>query len=174
MGQSARTTRRRCRHVHNQGGYGRRGAKVVGAAPITPEQRDADEWVEAAAKETLPRIRDLAARWGATVTALTGLFGVGALISGDATVRALRLAWRIGYGCLALGALSAAAVSILAAALASQATVSRVGPDIHQRVDERERRIAGALVRLRWSRVTAAVALVLGMAALAIRWYAPS
>lgn len=147
--------------------------RVVGAADITAEQRDADLWVTEAAREALPRLRELAGQWAATVTTLTGLFGLGALISGDDAVRALDTRWRVAYGVLALVALTAAAVSILQASLAAQATVAEVGPDVSARVAERRERIQAVRRRLAISRWAAGVALVMAVLALAVRWYAP-
>ena len=148
--------------------------RVVGAANVTPEQREADLWANEAAREALPRIRELAGQWAATVTALTGLFGVGALISGDDAVRALDPPWRVGYGVLSLVALAFAAFSILQASLAAQATVAEVGPGVDARAAERERRVNAARGRLTWSRWSAGVALASAVLALAVRWYAPT
>lgn len=148
--------------------------RVVGAVPVTPEQRDADEWVEEAIRETLARVRELAGKWGTTVTALTGLFGVGSLIDGDDAIRALPASWRIAYGVVSLAALVAAAGSITWAATAAQATVGLVGPDLAERTGEQARRTTAALGRLARSRIAAGAALTFGVVALAIRWYAPT
>jgi hypothetical protein len=145
----------------------------IRAAEVTAEERAADEWVTTSVREALPTIREIAKNWGNTVTALTALFGFGTLISGDKTVRALQLDWRITYGCLTIIALCAGAAAVVAAALAAQATITEVSPDLADRVAQRRRRIEQAIHRLRLSRWVAGVAVVAAVAATAVRWFGP-
>jgi hypothetical protein len=140
---------------------------------VSAEERAADEWVETSVRQALPTIREIARNWGATVTALTALFGFGTLISGDETVRALQLYWRIAYGCLTITALCAGAIAVVLAALAAQATVTVVSPDLADRMAQRQLRMQQALRRLRVSRWVAGVAVVVAVAATAVRWFAP-
>src|SRR5688500_4571177 len=92
----------------------------VRPAKLTPEMRDADEWAEQLIAEQFPRTRALAAQWGATLAALTALFGAGTVIDADDAVRALHPeGWGIAYGILTAGALLAAAIAILLAAHAA-------------------------------------------------------
>lgn len=148
--------------------------QVVGPATLTDEQRAADKWVRESAQDALPRIRELARQWGGTVTALTGLFGVGALASGDAAVRALTTGWRVVYALTGLTALACAAAAITWAALAGQATVTIVSADVRDREEQRRSRVARAMRQLQLSRAAAAAALVLGAAAVVVRWFAPT
>jgi hypothetical protein len=147
--------------------------KVVRGVDLNPEQAAADRWVRQAYDERLATTRDLARQWGATVTALTGLFGLGALAGADTAVRALDGGWRVAYGACALVAVGAAALSITLAALASQATFTSVGPTAEDRLDAFEDRVRGARIGLRRSRVAALVALLAAVASIAVRWYAP-
>ena len=153
---------------------GTRLPRVVGPATLTADQRAADQWVRETAADALPRIRELARQWGGTVTALTGLLGVGALASGDSAVRALSTGWRAVYAITGLAALACAAAAITWAALAGQATVTIVSADVRDRVEQRRSRVTRAVRQLRLSRAAAFAALVLGSAAVLVRWFAPT
>jgi hypothetical protein len=117
----------------------------VGPAKLTPEIRDADEWAEQLIAEQLPRTRTLAAQSGATVAALTALFGAGTVIDADDAVRALDPeGWGIAYGILTAAALLAAAIAVLLAAHAAHGSLSTIPPDVTEREALRRRLVAEA------------------------------
>lgn len=146
----------------------------VRPAKLTPEMRDADNWAELLIAEQLPRTRSLAAQWGATLGALTALFGAGTIIDADDSVRALHPeGWAILYGILTAAALVAAAIAIVLAALAAQGSVVEIPPDITERLELRQRLVADAQRNVQWSRRVAGLAVVVLVAAFGVRWYAP-
>jgi hypothetical protein len=145
----------------------------VNYSPLTPEQRDADAWAEQALQQRLPATRDLAQKWGATVTALTALLGTGTIIDADDAVRALESSYAVYYGIAAGGALLAAAASILFASQAGQVGLVQIPPGVKERVALRNSLFEGAARKLRVSGFFAAVAVVLLIASFGIRWYAP-
>ena len=143
-------------------------------AQLTPALRDADIWAEQVVRERLPRTRELAQQWGATVTALTSLLGAGTIISSDDVVRSLDPpAWSMLYGVLVGFSLVSAAVSILLASLAGQASWAVIRPGVRERLALYEELVTRARNQLWWSRVLAAISLVLLIISFAVRWFAP-
>jgi len=140
---------------------------------LTPQQRDADLWAEQILRERLPRTRELAKEWGATVAAVTALFGTGTVIDADAAVRALLRGWAAAYGVLVCLAILAAGGAILFASSAAQARLTVIPPGATERVATREQLVTLSLRDLRVSRWLAAAALLLLIASFGVRWYAP-
>lgn len=151
-----------------------RRPRVVGPGrPVTPAERDADEWAEQLLAERLPAIRSLAERWGTIVGTLTGLLGAGSVINADDAVRALREPWSVIYGVLAGAALASAAVATYLAGRAASGGLHQVPPGVRDRMALRTRLFASAARDLALSRRTTALALLALAASFAIRWYAP-
>jgi hypothetical protein len=149
--------------------------RILRTISVTPEDRKWDELAEQMRMDALPRIRGTAERWTSTVSAITGLFGLVALVKGREDITSLRSDWRIIAGVLIALALLIALTSIVFAAFAAQGTPRRVEilsgaavKELYQHGTHIARR------QLAWSRISAVVAvLVLGLA-IGITWYGPT
>jgi hypothetical protein len=143
-------------------------------APLTPAMREADIWAETIIAEQLPRTRQLAQQWSATLTALTALFGAGIAIDADDAVRALHPeGWAIAYGALTLLALGAAAIAIALATRAGHGWLKPIPAGVAERLALRRQLTHEAQSQLEWSKRTAVAAVVLLTASFGVRWYAP-
>jgi hypothetical protein len=144
------------------------------AAELSEAERDADTWARTIIDARLARMRELATQWGATISALTALFGTGVIIDADDAVRALDpAAWSIAYGALAGLALGLAAFAIYAASSAAQAQVVSIPPGAPERLRLQNELVSTAVSRLRRSRILGALAIIVLLASFAVRWYAP-
>jgi hypothetical protein len=165
---------------------------------LTPDQIRWDERHQALEFESLPNIRATAKQWAASIGAVTGVFGLVALIKGREDIGELGEWWaRIVY-VLILLALLAALGAIVSAALAAQGTPQELGspaskwrklwlkragvenmPEtlppsgaglrVYYNVEPRI-----ALLQLRLSRQLAVAAALLTMAAIGITWLGPA
>jgi hypothetical protein len=140
---------------------------------ITQDELEAEEWASKAWRDRLPGVRALAGQWTATVGVITGLLGAGTLLSADSTIQALASPWSLFYGLLAGGALLAVAISTLYGSLASQGTIKDRPISSKDAVELLDSEVARSVRQLHASRVVAGFALVLLIAALGVRWYAP-
>lgn len=150
-----------------------RPAVHIGPAGFSAAELAADDLVERAIAERLPRLRTVASSWGATVGGITALFGAGVVIDADDRVRALTPAAGILYGVLAALALSAAAASLYLAALAAESRPRRVGSDLDSRTNALDEVFRKGVRALMASRLCAALAVLLLIASMAVRWYGP-
>jgi hypothetical protein len=143
-------------------------------AHLSDAERDADVWARTIIEGRLARMRELATQWGATVTALTALFGIGTVIDADDPVRALDPpGWGVLYGVLAGLAVLLAGGALYKAAKAAQAQVRAVPPDVQGRLRLQDDLLRASVGSLRWSRILALLALVALIGSFAVRWYAP-
>jgi hypothetical protein len=140
---------------------------------LTPRYREADLWAEQVIRDRLPRIRELAEKWSGTVSALTGLLSIAALVGSEDQIRKLQVCAKYGYGVVAIAALLCAGAAILNAARAAQAQEVNVPVDVTKRFELREGLIAQAQRWLGRSRVFAFLALALVAFLALIRWYGP-
>jgi hypothetical protein len=134
----------------------------------------ADELAQQGVTERLPRIRAAATAWGASVSAITALFGAGIVVNADSQVRALKPGWAVTYGVLAALALAAAGAAIYLAAPAAEARPVPMPKDVRGRATAIEELFQSAVRDLKASRVCTAAAVVLLMASIGVRWYAPT
>jgi hypothetical protein len=151
----------------------RRPPVIRASTSISLEELAADEWAEASIRERLPRVRAVATAWGATVTAITALFGVGTIAGSDTVVTKLSKPWGVLYGVLVGGALMAAAISLLFASLAAQFRRTEISPGIASRQGLHERIFQDTVRDLRRSRLAAGLAILLLVLAMSVRWYGP-
>jgi len=147
--------------------------RIVGPAPISKEDIAADDWAEQALNERLPRIRAVATAWGASVAAITALFGTGVVINADAQVRAMASFWDVMYGILAGAALMAASAALYFASRGAQFRLKHIPFDFAGRREMRQQLFESAVSDLRASRLSAVIAVLLLISSMAIRWYAP-
>lgn len=148
-----------------------RQPRILGAATITPAELDADQWAVSSVRERIPRVRAVATAWGATVTAITGLFGLGTLAGADAVVSRLHSPWSGLFGALSLGSILAAAISLLFASWAAQPSRLTIPVDAAQRALLHDQTFDKAVERLGVSRICAGAAVVLLFLCLLVRWY---
>jgi hypothetical protein len=95
------------------------GGGTLAYAETTGEQRDPDEWFEAAVNQRLSRVRELAGQWSTTLSAVTGLVAFGVIFdAGDADAGVTIGQWRL-YLALAGLALAAALAAVLLGAQAA-------------------------------------------------------
>jgi len=148
--------------------------RVAGAAPLSRDEIAADRWAEAVVSERGANLRVLATSWGATVSAITGLFGLGTLADADAVVQSLRDGfWPVAFGILVTSSVAAAAGSLYFASHAAQAQIIRVPAGVQERLRLRDASFDEALTSVGRSRKLALAALVLLALCTAVRWYAP-
>jgi hypothetical protein len=135
--------------------------------------RDADSWAEQLVHDQLPNTRKLGQQWAATVTALTGLFGLGIVIDADDAVHALTTGWAIAYGVLVGVAVLAAAAAILLASLASHGWLATIPPGVQERIALRHDLVRKAHSQLRLSWLLTGIALLFLIGSFGVRWYGP-
>jgi len=147
--------------------------QVIGPADVTPEEVLADAWAEESIDERLPRIRTVATAWGAAVTAITALFGLGTLAGADAVVTKLKDPWNVLFGLAALGAILCAAFALYFSSRAAQPARIVVPIDIGGRMRLPTQAFEAAVDDLKLSRWFAGVAVILLCICIGVRWYAP-
>jgi hypothetical protein len=147
------------------------GAPVLAGGPVTDQELQADEWARQAIRDALPRLRLVATAWGATVTAVTAIFGLATLSDSDDIVRDLAEPFSWLFGVTAVAAALSAAAAILFASLASQQKVQDIPPDLAGRVSVYKSTFDRALSHLDASRWLAGVAIALLVCNFLIRWY---
>lgn len=149
------------------------GSVVVGVDPPPPLEQAAFEWGQQAVKDRLPNTRALAEKWGTTVSTVTALFGTGTILSSDTMVRSLVSPWEMWYGIAAGLALILSATAIWRASRAAQATIGDIPAGAEERLLLYKRRLDDSVRNLHISRWCAGIAVLLLLATLCIRWYAP-
>lgn len=147
---------------------------VTGGGNVTAAELQADDWARQAITERLPRLRAVATAWGATVTALTAIFGLATLTDSDAVVSKLDSPFDWIFGVSAALAAITAALAIFLASLAAQQGKKEIPPDLAERVRLYNETFENALNRLEWSRIWTGISIVFLIGNFAIRWYAPS
>jgi hypothetical protein len=141
--------------------------------PIRGESALIDREIEAATVRTeeLPRLREAAEKWGQTLAALFGLFGIAGLIQGRDELDKISRDWAIGIGACLLVSFVAAGIAVATAAMAAQGwprTVSDEGLT--------EASITAADDAQFWlivSRLVGMLALIPLVLAIAITWFGP-
>jgi hypothetical protein len=154
------------------------GVKIVGGVleptDITPEQRQADGWVESAYAKRLANCRKLAQQWQTTLGVLTGLLGAATVVGGTG-VRSLNGDWPFIYGIVAAAALILAASAVyLAHRAGTSQVVETIPPEATKRLALENKLYTDSRSRLRFSRGLAIAALAGFLVAIGILWYAPA
>ena len=142
-------------------------------AHLTVEQVAADVYLSQALKDRLPRARAAAEKWGATVSALTAVFGASVLVFSDDMIRSLHLWASVAFGVLTLLALGCAAGSIIAAARAAHDQPVTIPADVSERLNLYDILFNKTVAGLTWSRTLALLAGLLFIVSLVLRWYGP-
>lgn len=148
-------------------------APVTGGGNVTTAELQADDWARQAIEERLPRLRAVATAWGATVTALTALFGLATLTDSDQVVSKLDSPFDWIFGVSAALAAITAALTIFLASLSAQQGKKTIPPDLAGRVRLYDETFENALSWLKWSRIWTGVSILFLIGNFAIRWYAP-
>jgi hypothetical protein len=124
--------------------------------------------------EALPQVRSAAEKWTTTITSLTGVFGLVALIKGREDITELRFGYEVAVAiCLGI-ALLLAFVAIRQAALAAQGDPKKIYNDPVELEQQYDSAIQDARNKLRSSRFWVVPATLLIAAAIAITWFGPT
>lgn len=139
--------------------------------PVTPTDR---EWQAVANKlsiSELDRVRSIAEKWGATITALTGLAGTVLVVKGRESISELTHNYQILAGICLLAAFACAAFSIYLAATAAQGSPKltwNTGDETRKAFRNNAKK---AVTNIFWSRTLALIFLLSIIAAVAITWF---
>jgi hypothetical protein len=164
-----------CREEKRRTGLASGGAVLV-AAPETPAVVDL-KWakrLESITFDALSNTRAAAVKWASTITAVTGVFGIFALVKGRSDITALTHGWELVVAGLFLVAVLCLLRSIVLAALAAEGTPTFESVDTTNIRRKYSHATAVAAFQLVGSRVLAVVAMLLVTAAVGIVWFAPS
>jgi hypothetical protein len=146
---------------------------ILGPAELSGDDLALDDWARAAVSERLPRLRTVSTAWATAVSTITALFGAATVIDADSQVRALKAPWHVIYGILTAASLLCVAAGIALAFWGGQFRSETVPPDVEGRRELRKEVVARTDRDLKWSQIATAAAVVLLIASLAVRWYAP-
>jgi hypothetical protein len=146
--------------------------KVPTVAP-TPEDLRWKKRVEDATYNALPNIRAASEKWAATISAVTGVFAIFALVKGRDDITKLSHGWEIAVASILAGATLLAVRAILLAAVAAQGTPARLRIDVSSVRELYERAARAAADELRYSRILTVLATLLVATAIGLAWFAP-
>lgn len=176
-----------CVYAHDGAPEGVRGCGAQGTVRVTPgeggggtleyakttgEQRDPDEWFEAAVSQRLSRVRELATQWSAMLGVVTGFVAFGAIFdAGDAGIAATSGRWKPYLVLAGLALAAAMAAVVLGAQAASLKRFDVLPSDLTGRASSYAQARRHAQDRLKASQVCCAAAVaVLGVALIVRFW----
>jgi hypothetical protein len=164
-----------CREEKRLAGPGSAGV-VLAAAPDQPTVVDL-KWakrLESITFDALPNTRAAAVKWASTITAVTGVFGIFALVKGRSDITALTHGWELIVAGLFLVAVLCLLRSIVLAALAAEGTPTFDAVDTTNIRGKYSHATTVAAFQLVGSRVLAVLAMLLVTAAVGIVWFGPN
>ncbi len=151
------------------------GSVILKAAAVPPSEEDL-KWakrLDDITFDALPNTRAAAAKWAATITAVTGVFSIFALVKGRDDLTKLSQGWEIAAGVLVLLATFLALRAIILAALAAEGTPTDVVVDASNVKQFYRDATVVAGWQLIASRVTAVLAVLVVSVAIGVSWFAP-
>lgn len=148
--------------------------KIIDVGPATPQDLAWEDAAEKANLEALPRLRGTAEKWAGSISALLGLFGVAAVVSGPDQFSDLKepYATEVAVGILIAAALAVTAtVLALLAAQGSPTTLKLLTGERFRRWSESEFNVGRRRLAVsRWLTLTALAVLAVSIA---LAWFGP-